>query len=269
MSTHDLTTEEVRARYNAQAEVYQTRYVGLKGDYYRRFEDAIFLEFLQVDGKRVLDLGTGRGRLALLLADRAREIVGLDISDEMIRLATEASGERKNVHFERGDAADLRFADASFDCVSSVGMFPYVRDVYPYFAEINRVLVRDGMFAFSIANADEWHFGARIEHGVRELARRALRREPSSPPPPSPLIPHRIHELEPELARAGFELVDVRTTFFYVPSRMFYVAGRRALRPLQDLAVSANRLLGRNPITRTHGKVAVLCARKVGSAQTA
>jgi ubiquinone/menaquinone biosynthesis C-methylase UbiE len=263
MTKQDLTADEIRARYNAQAEVYQTRYIGLKGEYYARFEDPIFLEFLEVDGKRVLDLGTGRGRLALMLAGRAKEIVGIDLSDEMIRFAKQAGEGTPNVHFERGDAARLRFADGYFDCVSSVGMFPYVRDVEPFFTEINRVLKPGGTFAFSIANAAEWHVTAQAEHVARHTFARLRGREFSQAErEPSPLIPHDVRELDRSLAATGFELTEHRSTFFYLPSRLFYAAGRRSLAPLKTVAASLNTLLGRLPVMRDHGKVVVLCARK-------
>ncbi len=263
MNKTDLTSEEIRERYNAQAEVYQTRYKGLKGDYYRRFEDRIFLDFLDVAGKRVLDLGTGRGRLALALAATAREVVGVDLSDEMIRHATEAAVGSANVQFEVGDAAKLRFEDQSFDCVSSVGMFPYVRNVQPFFAEIRRVLTDAGTFAFSIANAGEWKVTARAEIAAREaFARLRGRGLPHIDLDDTPLIPHHVRDLASELSDAGFELVDYRSTFFYIPSRLFYAAGRRGLARVQMIAAAANDALGKFVGTRQHGKVVVLHARK-------
>ncbi len=263
MNKTDLTSEQIRERYNAQAGVYQSRYKGLKGDYYRRFEDQIFLDFLDVGGKRVLDLGTGRGRLALVLADRAREVVGVDLSDEMIRYASEAAVGTSNLHFEVGDASKLRFADRSFECVSSVGMFPYVRDVQPFFAEIRRVLTDEGTFAFSIANAGEWKVTARAEIAAREaFARWRGRGLPHIDLDDTPLIPHHVKDLSQQLRIAGFELLDYRSTFFYIPSRMFYAAGRRGLVTLQRAAAAANDVLGKFIATRQHGKVVVLRARK-------
>lgn len=258
-----LSPEQIRERYNRQAVQYQTRYVGLKGEYYQRFEDNIFLELLDVDHKRVLDLGTGRGRLALLLASRAREIVGIDLSDEMIRFAREAATGIDNVTFEQADAAKLNYPDKHFDAVSSMGMFPYVRDVLPFFREINRVLVDGGTLAFSASNAGEWTFTSDAYERLRSLGRRLRGRGPAGPREPSPLIPHDVAFLTAELAKAGFELVTYRSTFFFVPSRVFYRAGRLGMRSLQRFAARTNDFLGKFPVTREHGKVLVICARKV------
>jgi len=258
-----LDSEQIRARYNAQAARYQTRYEGLKGDYYRQFEDRIFLEFLNVEHKRVLDLGTGRGRLALLLAERATSVVGIDLSDEMIKFANEASAGRTNVTFERADASQLRYASKHFDVVTSVGMFPYVQDVRPFFREINRVLTIDGAFVFSAGNANEWTGVARAYNRARDLERRIRGKPSAGQREKSPLIPHELGLLERELTAAGFELLDYRSTFFFLPTRVFYRAGRMGLPTLQRAASRVNEFLGQFSITKPHGQLLVLRARKV------
>ncbi len=70
-------------------------------------------------GKRVLDIGTGDGRLALGLARWAREVVGLDPDPAAIRGAR-ANAKRlgtRAVTFRIGAAQELPFADGSFDVV--------------------------------------------------------------------------------------------------------------------------------------------------------
>lgn len=256
-----LTPEQVRERYNRQADAYQSRYTGLKGDYYRSFEDHLFLGHLAVRDKRVLDLGTGRGRLALMLAAEAREVIGIDISEEMLRFAREAGEGVPNVRFELGNALQLDYPDRYFDVVSSMGMFPYVRELGPFLREINRVLQPGGQLAFSVVNADEWKHTEKFYGEARRWFDQA-RGKSVSPPLESPLIAHERSALEAELESAGFALEDYRSTFFFGPSRVFYWAGRRGLRPLQSLAVSINHALGRAPVMREHGKVMVLFARK-------
>jgi SAM-dependent methyltransferase len=68
-------------------------------------------------GMRVLDVGCGPGRHAHALAERGIEVVGVDISQRFVELAT--AGAPDGARFLRADARDLRF-DAEFDAVISL-----------------------------------------------------------------------------------------------------------------------------------------------------
>jgi hypothetical protein len=64
----------------------------------------------------VLDVGTGTGRAALVLARRGARVVGVDASSEMLAVArARAAAEGAAVHFDRGDAHALAFPDRAFD----------------------------------------------------------------------------------------------------------------------------------------------------------
>ena len=91
--------------------------------------------------ERVLDVGTGTGAGALLLAREfpRASVRGVDISDEMIRLAQQKIGldPEGRVAFRVADAASLPFGDESFDLVAQLNM-------PPFFTEIDRVLRTGG-----------------------------------------------------------------------------------------------------------------------------
>ena len=73
-----------------------------------------------VAGRSVLDVGTGTGRLALLMTGAGASVTGIDASDEMLKVARErAAAQRADVHFAIGDAHALAFPDRSFDVVMS------------------------------------------------------------------------------------------------------------------------------------------------------
>jgi ubiquinone/menaquinone biosynthesis C-methylase UbiE len=87
--------------------------------------------------ERALDLGTGTGTGALLIArefPHAR-VRGVDVSEEMIRLAQGRIGLDPDgrVAFKVADAASLPWDDDSFDLVAQLNM-------PPFFAEASRVL---------------------------------------------------------------------------------------------------------------------------------
>ena len=70
-------------------------------------------------GSRVLDVATGTGAQVLAFAETGAEVVGIDLSESMLRIARRKARGR-NVTFRVADARELPFEDAYFDicCVS-------------------------------------------------------------------------------------------------------------------------------------------------------
>jgi 2-polyprenyl-3-methyl-5-hydroxy-6-metoxy-1,4-benzoquinol methylase len=65
---------------------------------------------------RILDVGTGTGRAALLLASGGAEVTGVDASEEMLAVARQRSASAAvAATFAVGDAHQLDFPDKSFD----------------------------------------------------------------------------------------------------------------------------------------------------------
>jgi ubiquinone/menaquinone biosynthesis C-methylase UbiE len=97
----------------------------------------------------VLDLGCGSGWATRLLAESATQgrVVGIDISDEMIEVAREASKKFENVEFRVGSAERLPFDDATFTHGFSMESLYYYSDVGAALREVRRVLALGGLFA--------------------------------------------------------------------------------------------------------------------------
>ena len=102
------------------------------------------------DGARVLDVGTGPGRVPLLIAERCPELIveGLDLSEEMIGRATRGAVSagigQERLRYRVGDVAALPYEDASVDLVVSSLSLHHWTDVPAGLAEIRRVLRPDG-----------------------------------------------------------------------------------------------------------------------------
>ncbi len=100
---------------------------------------------------RILDLGCGIGRLAAEVAPKFAEVVGIDVSPEMIETARQLHAGKSNLSFFATSGSDLAdFASASFGLVFSYSVLPHLPpDVLEaYFLEVGRVLVPDGWFRF-------------------------------------------------------------------------------------------------------------------------
>src|SRR3712207_1245092 len=74
----------------------------------------------------VLELGCGTGEFSRRLAQRARRVVALDLSSEMIRVARARSARFRNIHFVVGDMTKLPVPGARFDCVASLNTLHHV-----------------------------------------------------------------------------------------------------------------------------------------------
>jgi ubiquinone/menaquinone biosynthesis C-methylase UbiE len=93
----------------------------------------------------LLDLGTGPGYLPIEIAKRSPEtrIIGIDLSEKLIGIArgnAKKAGVSSQIVFEIGNAAGLRFRDASFDMVISTGMLHALKAPGKVLHEIYRLL---------------------------------------------------------------------------------------------------------------------------------
>jgi SAM-dependent methyltransferase len=110
------------------------------------------LDRLEDPPRRVLDLGTGTGKAARLVAERfpEAEVIGVDLSPRMIeeakRLLPAALAGR--VSFEVADAAALRYADGAFDLIVLLNMIPF-------FDELARVSAPGATIVFAYLSGAE------------------------------------------------------------------------------------------------------------------
>jgi ubiquinone/menaquinone biosynthesis C-methylase UbiE len=93
-----------------------------------------------VEGRRILDVGTGTGRAAIALAKAGAVVTGVDASREMLAVAERrAAEEGVTVTFAAGDAHQLAFADASFDAVVCLRVLMHTPDWRASLRELCRV----------------------------------------------------------------------------------------------------------------------------------
>lgn len=146
-------TQSTAALYDQAADRWQRAAPVLLSDFTAR---PFLLEWCEpVKGRTVLDLGCGEGYVARQLKSRGAErLVGMDISEEMIRHAVEReTREKLGIRFFPGDACDLgMFADGSFDLVVAVFLFNYLNreQCASVMAEVMRVLRPGGRFVFAV-----------------------------------------------------------------------------------------------------------------------
>lgn len=103
-----------------------------------------------VADKRVLDAGCGPGTAAARLAEQGADVLGVDTSEELLRIAEDRHGD--HVEFKQADLGEpLEFvADATVDVVLSQLTLDFIEDWGPVFREFSRVLSTEGVVVFSV-----------------------------------------------------------------------------------------------------------------------
>ena len=106
----------------------------------------------ELNGKRVLDAGCGKGRFARVFHEQEpqAELWGLDISPEMLRFVPEG------IHTRAGSMTELPFDDAYFDGAYATESLEHAVEIERAVAEICRVVKPGGRIAIIDKNADHW-----------------------------------------------------------------------------------------------------------------
>jgi ubiquinone/menaquinone biosynthesis C-methylase UbiE len=97
----------------------------------------------RITDREMLDVGTGTGRAAFILALGGARVTAVDASEEMLAIARQRAAEQLlKITFQRGDAHALDFADRSFDVVVSFRMLMHAPQWKRCVAELCRVAER-------------------------------------------------------------------------------------------------------------------------------
>ena len=131
--------------------------------YRRRKEDVrYYAELAEERGGPVLELGAGTGRVAIAIARRGVDVVGVDRMDAMLarareRLAKEPARVRERVELRRGDILRLRLRRRFPLVISPFNVFMHFYDrpqIEKALATVRRHLAPRGRFAFDVLLPD-------------------------------------------------------------------------------------------------------------------
>ena len=149
------TNEEWNKNWQLRKEAFYTHWT--KGDPENQIQLAfrnhwnLFSTFMDSpffnQGKRVLEVGAGRGSLSSYFSEAGFDCTLLDLSPDVIEIAKKIfSNNNLLAEFLVGDAYDLDLEDNSFDLVFSIGVFEHFEDIATPIKEQIRILDKGGLF---------------------------------------------------------------------------------------------------------------------------
>jgi ubiquinone/menaquinone biosynthesis C-methylase UbiE len=136
-------------------------YDRLESQYRNYTKEAEWIRYLldRKESKRLIDIscGTGKHLGEILVKATKREHVAMDVSREMIRIASQRLSPSQDVCIVAGDFLAIPFASSSFDCAIcmywSLAGLDHLQ-ARKVFSEVARILEPSGLFIFDVENAE-------------------------------------------------------------------------------------------------------------------
>ncbi len=182
-----------------------------KDTYTQRMADRNWMELIRnhvkVENKRAADIGTGGGIYAMALADLGAEsVIGIDISENMLKAAKQNCRDYHNIRFQSGNSSDSNLPDQSVDVLLERALIHHLRrpELGECFKEAARVLADQGVFIVQDRTVEDCGLPGSQEH-IRgyffevfpELLEKDMARR------------HSVETVQSLLAEAGFDSVQV------------------------------------------------------------
>ena len=107
----------------------------------------------RLSGATVLDVGCGMGKYLKVVSDHAKEVIGMDLSDALIR-ARELLKGRRNVHLIQGNILSPPVRPGSIDLVYSVGVLHHIPNTHDAFLRSASLVKPGGSLAIWVYPKD-------------------------------------------------------------------------------------------------------------------
>ena len=139
--------------YKRFADVYDQLVQDVPYSKWADYLQSAFLKFGQ-NPELILELGCGTGSMAIELAKRGYDVIGLDISAEMLSKAYEKAKKNKtDILFINQDMRNFRLhgkVDAVLCLLDSLNYIPALSDVKKVFKLVSKYLNPSGLFIFDL-----------------------------------------------------------------------------------------------------------------------
>ena len=160
--------QEIKSYWSERAEGYsKVNQEELEGEQREKWIKVLKEKFPDQEPEeiKVLDIGTGPGFFAVILAEQGYQVTAVDYTEEMLKEAKKNAGTYADkICWKRMDAQNLEFASEQFDVVVSRNLTWNLEDPKRAYAEWYRVLKHGGL----MLNFDANWYGHLFEEGLRK-----------------------------------------------------------------------------------------------------
>lgn len=201
----------------------------------------------RIKDRTIIDVGTGAGRAALMLALGGAKVTAVDASEEMLEVARRrAADSGVKVNFQRGDAHALKFGDRTFDAAVCLRVLMHAPDWRQCMRELCRVAERLVIFDYPSATS------AAMLHSLTRRAVHAAGGRTEA----YRVFTHRT--IRRQLARNGFRVRSVHRQFA-MPMQLHRAIGSRRFTEFSE------EVLDRAGLLRLFGSPVTVCADRCAS----
>lgn len=126
-------------------------YEGETADFWNRVGDRFVKKFIDITGEKILDVGSGPGRDALIFKKFGKKVICLDASVSMIKICAD-----KGLEAIVGDFYSIPFSTGSFDGVWAYTSLLHIpkSEIREVLEEIKRVLVGGGILGLGMIDGE-------------------------------------------------------------------------------------------------------------------
>jgi ubiquinone/menaquinone biosynthesis C-methylase UbiE len=224
------------------------RFGGPIGELVAATQAKVLTNFIgRIQGRHILDVGTGTGRAALRLARGGATVTAVDASEQMLAVARRRATEQGvQVRFQVGDAHTLEFKDRAFDVAVCLRVLMHTPQWRRCLAELCRVA--DQLVVFDYPSA---HSAALLHSLTRRVTHAAGSRTE----------PYRVftdRTIADALDRSGFRVLNVHRQFA-LPIQFHRAIGSRGFTEFSE------EMLKRVGLLRVFGSPVTLVAQRCKS----
>ena len=180
-----MELKEIKKMYSDLSKTYNKR-VKNRGRYtaYKKMS-LLTIKELKLKNAKILDLGCGTGLSSLEFFNKKYEVIGIDLTPEMIK-------EAKKLPFKKlicqNLETPLKVKNGEFDAAVLIGVIEFIKNPLSLFKEVNKKLKPEGIFAITITKKFPKYSKAPYKNYYKK-------------------------EIEPVFKKAGFKIIECKHFF--------------------------------------------------------